>query len=32
MIANGYTYALEYHKTSDRIDEILEIIGVKNES
>ena len=28
MIANnGYTYALEYHKTSDRIDEILEIIG-----
>tara|TARA_Y100000592_G_scaffold9190_1_gene12825 strand:+ start:2622 stop:3518 length:897 start_codon:yes stop_codon:yes gene_type:complete len=28
MIANnGYTYALEYHKTSDRIDEILEVIG-----
>ncbi len=25
---NGYEYALKYHKTSDRIDEILEVIGI----
>ena len=23
---NGYKYSLEHHKTSDRIDEILEVI------
>lgn len=25
---NGYEYALKYHKTSDRINEILEVIGI----